>query len=136
VKYEPLEQTTSCWVGQDKYRRYNMEESWQEAQSDPRTRPGWTYLRGASRNSHSSMYKEYKNVTRIKEKTGMLCVTCAINCSCWISHCSCLTTIPLMIDTLFSCLIVYFLCRLNIKKHDSHEFILEFSTVANRKNEQ
>jgi hypothetical protein len=28
------------------------------------------------------------------------------------------------------CLIVYFLCRLKIN-HDTHEFILEFSTVAN-----
>jgi hypothetical protein len=29
-----------------------------------------------------------------------------------------------------SCLIVYFLCRLKVN-HDSHEFILEFGTVAN-----
>ncbi len=52
-------QTKSCWVGQDKYRRYNMEESWQEAQSNPRTRLGWTYLRDATRNSYSSMNKVY-----------------------------------------------------------------------------
>ncbi len=36
VKYESLGQITSCWVGQDKQGRYNMEESWQEAQSNPR----------------------------------------------------------------------------------------------------
>jgi hypothetical protein len=30
-----------------------------------------------------------------------------------------------------SCLIVYFLCILKIN-HDSHEFILEFGTVANK----
>ncbi len=68
MKYEMLEQTTSCWVGQDKYRRYNKEESWQEAHSNPRTRPGWTYSRGASRDSHSSMYKVSINVIHMKRK--------------------------------------------------------------------
>jgi L,D-peptidoglycan transpeptidase YkuD (ErfK/YbiS/YcfS/YnhG family) len=36
VKYESLGYT-SCWVGQDKYRRYNMEGGWQEAQSNSKT---------------------------------------------------------------------------------------------------
>jgi hypothetical protein len=68
VKYESLKQITSCWVGQDKQRRYNMVESWQDAQSNPRTRPGRTYSRGASRDSRSSMYKVYKNVVHMKRK--------------------------------------------------------------------
>jgi hypothetical protein len=38
VKYESLGQITSCWVGQDKQGRYNIEESWQRAQSTPRMR--------------------------------------------------------------------------------------------------
>jgi hypothetical protein len=39
-----------------------MEENWQEAQSNSRTRPGWTYLRGASRVSRSGMYIMYKDI--------------------------------------------------------------------------
>jgi hypothetical protein len=62
VKYELLGRITSCWVGQDKQGRYNMEGSWQEAQSNPRTRPEWTYLRGASRDSHPSMYKVNRGI--------------------------------------------------------------------------
>jgi hypothetical protein len=49
VKYESVGQITSCWVGQDKQGRYNMEESWELAQSNPRTRPGRTYSQGAAR---------------------------------------------------------------------------------------
>ncbi len=59
MKYELLGRITSCWMGKDKQGRYNTEGSWQEAQSDPRTRPGWTYSRGASRDRRSSMYKVY-----------------------------------------------------------------------------
>jgi Na+/citrate or Na+/malate symporter len=33
------------------------------------------------------------------------------------------------------CLIVYFFCRLKINHDDSHEFILEFGTVANNVND-
>ncbi len=53
-----------------------MEESRQEAQSNLRTRPEWTYSRGASRNSCSSMYiygvDEHNIVINRKEKVGML----------------------------------------------------------------
>jgi hypothetical protein len=35
----------------------------------------------------------------------------------------------------FLCLIVYFFCRLKINHDDSHEFILEFGTVANNVND-
>ncbi len=63
MKYESLGQTTICWVGQDKQGGYNIEESWRRAQSNPRMRPGWTYLRGPARNSRSSMYKMYIGVT-------------------------------------------------------------------------
>ncbi len=72
MKYETLEQTTSYWVGQDKYRRYNIEESWQEAQSNSRTRPGWTYSRGAPRNSRSRLYKVYINVIHMKRKSCLI----------------------------------------------------------------
>ncbi len=57
VKYESLEQTTSCWVGQDKQAGHKISMSKRRAQSDPRTRPGWTHSRGAARNSRWSMYK-------------------------------------------------------------------------------
>ncbi len=59
MKYESLGQTTSCWEGQDKQGRYNMEESWQSAQSNPRTRLDLAHSQGAARNSRSSMYKMY-----------------------------------------------------------------------------
>ncbi len=68
MKYESLRQTTSYWVGQDKQGRYNMEGSWQETLSDPRTSPGWMYSRGASRDSRSSMYKVYTDVVQMKRK--------------------------------------------------------------------
>ncbi len=68
MKYELLRQTTSYWVGQYKQGRYDMEGSWQEAQSNPRTRPRWTYSRGASRSSHSSMYEVYIVVIRVRRK--------------------------------------------------------------------
>ncbi len=68
MKYELLEQSKSCWVGQDKYRRHNIEESWQEAQSNPRTRPAWTWSRGSSRNSRSSVYKVYSTINVIHMK--------------------------------------------------------------------
>ncbi len=63
MKYESLGRITSCWVGQDKQGRYNMEESWQWAQYNLRTRPEWTYSQGAARNSRSSMYKVYMCAT-------------------------------------------------------------------------
>jgi hypothetical protein len=49
VKYELSGQKTSCWVGQDKQGRDNIEESWRRAQSNQRMRPGWTYSQGAAR---------------------------------------------------------------------------------------
>jgi hypothetical protein len=36
---------------------HKTSESKGRAQSNPRTRPGWTYSRGAAMSSHSSMYK-------------------------------------------------------------------------------
>jgi hypothetical protein len=80
VKNESLGQITSCWVGQDKQGRYNIEESWKRAQSNSRTKPGWTYSRGAARDSRSSMYKmfiEYDVVIYIfgkKRKRSRYCV--------------------------------------------------------------
>ncbi len=59
VKHESLGQITSCWVGQDKQDRNKIGVNWQRAQSNLRKRPGWTYSRGAARDSHSSMYKMY-----------------------------------------------------------------------------
>ncbi len=52
-------QITSWWVGQDKQGGYKIGASWPMVQSNPRTRPGWTYSRGAARDSRSSMYKMY-----------------------------------------------------------------------------
>ncbi len=40
-----------------------MEESWQWAQSNPWTRPEWTYSRGAAGNIRSSLYKVYMCAT-------------------------------------------------------------------------
>jgi hypothetical protein len=104
VKYESLEQTTSCWVGQDKYGRYNMEESWQEAQSNTRTRPGWTYLGGASRDSHSSMYKVYKNVIHMKRKDWDV-VSYLFNSLFMLDFTQC------------SCLTIYFSYNLILRSH-------------------
>jgi hypothetical protein len=56
-------------MGQDKQGRYNMEESWETAQSNPRARPEWTYSQGAARDSRLSMYKdvhEYNVAINIK----------------------------------------------------------------------
>ncbi len=59
MKYESLGQITSSWLSQDKQGEYDIEESWQRAQSDPRTRLEWTYSGGAARDSLSSRYKVY-----------------------------------------------------------------------------
>ncbi len=100
-------QITSCWVGQDKQGGYKIGASWERAQSNPRTRPGWTYSRGAARNSHSSMYtnvyRDYVVLIRLKRRRKEML---------YIIH---------MTD---------FLHRLKIN-HDSHEFILECGTIAN-----
>ncbi len=47
----------SCWVGQDKQIGQKISVSNGRAQSDLRTRPRWTYSRGAARSSPSSIYK-------------------------------------------------------------------------------
>jgi hypothetical protein len=57
VKYESLGKTTSYWVGQDKQAGYKISMIKVRAQSNSRMMPGWMYLRGAARNSSSSMYK-------------------------------------------------------------------------------
>jgi hypothetical protein len=59
VKYESLGRTKSCWVGQDKQGGHKIGVSWERAQSNLRTRPGWTDSRGAAGDRHSSMYKMY-----------------------------------------------------------------------------
>ncbi len=60
-----------------------------------------------------------------KEKIGISWVACIVHYSCLIIRCSgaCMIHSP--------CLIVYFICRLKIN-HDSHEFIVEFTTVVNK----
>ncbi len=81
VKYELLEQITRCWVGQD-----NKEDT-RRVQSDLRTRPGWTYLREAARDSCSSMYNVYRDynvvicLEKVKERSRMLNTTCVIDLS-------------------------------------------------------
>jgi hypothetical protein len=53
--------------------------SWQRAQSNPRTRPGWTYLRGAARDSGSSMYKlniDYDVVIHLEKKRKKIKILC------------------------------------------------------------
>jgi hypothetical protein len=126
VKYDPLGQI-SCWVGQDKQGGYNIEESWGRAQPILGTRPEWTYSQGTARDSRWSMYKMYIGIMLQfiwKKKIGISWVTCVMHYLCLIIYCSA----ACMIHS--SCLIVYFLCRLKIN-NDSHEFILEFGTVAN-----
>jgi hypothetical protein len=131
MKYESLGQITSYWVGQDKQGRYNVEESWWGAQFNPRTRPEWTYSRGAARDSRSIMYKMYRCYAAIHIKRKdldimrYLCVPLfMINYLLLIAYCSVVHVL---------CLISCFFCRLKIN-HDSHEFILEFRTVANNYN--
>ncbi len=62
VKYEPLRQITSYWVGQDRQGGHKIGACKERAQSNPRTRPGWTYSRGAARDSGASMYNEYRKL--------------------------------------------------------------------------
>jgi hypothetical protein len=81
VKHESLGQITSCWVGQDKQDRYKIGVNWQRAQSNLRKRPGWTYSRGAARDSRSSMYKMYidYDVIRLErrgKKIKIFCIAC------------------------------------------------------------
>jgi hypothetical protein len=57
VIYESLGQTTSYWVGQDKQAGYKISVSKGRAQSNPRTRPGWTHSRGSAGDNRSIMYK-------------------------------------------------------------------------------
>jgi hypothetical protein len=129
VIYESLEQTTSYWVGEDKQRRYNMEGSWQEAQSNPRTGPGLTYSQGASRDSRSSMYKVYTDVIHMKRKdwdvmnhlyNSLLILDYLSLYSLYDSSFVLDYLFSLEPDNLFPHLIVYFLCRLKIN-HDSGE---------------
>jgi hypothetical protein len=108
VKYESLGQITICWVGQDKQGRYNIEESRQRAQSIPRTRPN---SRGAARDSHSGMYKMYIYNIAIHMKRKDWDIMCYLYNSFLVPDC-------------------LFFCMLKIN-HDSYEFVLEFSTVAN-----
>ncbi len=121
MKYESLGQITNCWVGQDKQGRYKIGLSWQRAQSNPRTRPGWTYCRGAARDSRSSMYKLHidndvcDSFGKKRKKIKILCIAC-------------MTHLLFLYDWF-----VYFLRRLKIN-YDSHEVILEFGTVANSDN--
>jgi hypothetical protein len=82
VKYESLGRIPSCWVGQDKQGGYKIGVNWQRAQSNPRTRPRWTYSLGAARESCSSMYKLYidYDVVICLESRGIeikiLCIAC------------------------------------------------------------
>ncbi len=57
MKYGSLGQTTSCWVGQDKQVGEKISVSKEKAQSNSRTRLGWTYSQGSARSSRSSMSK-------------------------------------------------------------------------------
>jgi hypothetical protein len=52
-----LRHTTSGLVSQDKQGGHKIGASKERAQSNLRMKPGWTYSRGAARDSRSSMYK-------------------------------------------------------------------------------
>jgi hypothetical protein len=130
--------TTSYWVGQYKQGRYDMEGSWQEAQSNPRTRPRWTYSRGASRSSHSSMYEVYIVVIRVRRKDWNV-TSLLFNSSIMLDYsylCSLYNSLFLfdylssLEPVIHSHAWLLLLCRLKIN-HDSHELILKFGTVAN-----
>jgi hypothetical protein len=96
-------------MGQDKQGRYNMGGSWQEAQSNPRMGPEWTYSRGASRGSRSSMYKVYIGIMIQliwKEKIEMLWITHILHCLCLIIY------LLYSLYNSFFTLIIYFLYSL------------------------
>jgi hypothetical protein len=59
VKYELLGTNNKLLGGPDKQGGYKLGVHWERAQSNPRTRPGWTYSQGATRDSRSSMYQMY-----------------------------------------------------------------------------
>jgi hypothetical protein len=52
-----LRSTMKPTYGQDKQVGHKISVSKERAQSNSRTRPGWTYSRGAARDSCSSRYK-------------------------------------------------------------------------------
>jgi hypothetical protein len=54
VKCKSLRQIISYRVGQDKQGGHKIGASKERAQSNPGTRPGWTYLRSAARDSRLS----------------------------------------------------------------------------------
>jgi hypothetical protein len=94
----------------------------------PRTKPEWTYSRSASRSSCSSMYKciQISCSCSLERKDWDVVSYGMIHCS----HIFCCLSILLFMHNLFLMSNCCFLCTLKIN-HDSHEFILEFGTVAN-----
>ncbi len=106
-----LGQTTSCWVGQGKQIGHKISESNRRAQSNPRTRPGWTCSWGAAKNSRIA---------------AQVCINVYKRSWClWFI----IKEIP-KIQYVVAWLICLFFRRLKIN-HVSHEFILEFGTVTN-----
>jgi hypothetical protein len=105
-------------------RMIHVEESWREAQSDPRRRPWRTYREVLQEDSRSSMYRIYDDVTYAKTKRE--CVTFIISAHAWFNTHDCSLSASDIV--LIGCL---FFRRLIIN-HDSHKFILEFGTVVNK----
>jgi hypothetical protein len=121
-------QQDTGWLRQT--RMVHVGEGWHEVQSDPRTRPWRTYSRGAPKRQPLKFVWCIWDVTYAKRrKRGWnvwhlhyiypCCIFYTHDCSL-----SVFCTVPIY------CL---FFHRLKIN-HDSHEFILEFGTVANRYN--
>ncbi len=129
MKHESLGQTARYWVGQDKQGRHIWKRAGNRF-SLTRGRGHDGHIRQElQESSHSSMSKVYDNIIYAKKKRKL-------------RHCELLAIYLLMLDYvvrdyllltfsgffLTDCL---FFCRLKIN-HDSHEFILEFGTVANK----
>jgi hypothetical protein len=106
-----------------------VEENWQEVQSNLRTSHDKRIRKVLQESSHSSMYKVYDNVIFVRKEKKLRCCELPALYSLvpdyfFHDHFHMLLNEFLPTDCLF-------FCRLK-RNHDSHEFILEFGTVANK----
>jgi hypothetical protein len=113
--------------GSRQTRKVHVGEGWHEVQSDPRTRPWQTYLRGAPRRQPLKYVWSIWDVTDAKRRKGNWSVMRHLH---YICPCLIFDLLSVFCIVPIDCL---FFRRLKIN-HDSHVFILEFGTVANTTN--
>jgi hypothetical protein len=111
--------------GPDQTRNILGKENQQEAQSNPGSRPGRTYLRGAPRRWLFKYVQSYDCIIACMKKLPWVPVICHL----------CFIMIIPYLRVKLQCWLMFIFCRLKIN-NDYHEFILEFGTVTNSYKEQ